>query len=454
MYKRYESYKDSGIEWIGEIPEHWTDYKLKQLFLLIGGNGFNEALQGKKEGDYPFYKVSDINFGEPVISEASNYVDRSDIIAHRWNVIPKNSILMAKIGEALRKNHRKVNNADCIIDNNMLALIPRNQLIDTWFAYYLFTKIDMDWYVNPGAVPSVNIRWLKNSRLFLMPESEQINIVNFLDHKTSEIDFLIADKEELIKKLEEYKQSIITEAVTKGLNPDVKMKDSGIEWIGEIPEHWSTVQLRRLLRSGSEGIKIGPFGSQLKLDDLEELGYKVYGQENLIKNNFQIGKRFLSPNKFNELDVYQILSGDLLISMMGTIGRSQIVPDDIETGIMDSHLIRLRFIKSVYATFIRDLFGGAYYVKYQTSMTSKGSIMAGLNSTIVKNIIVALPPYKEQKELSNYIYEKSRLCENLIGNIKEQILNLKQYRQSLIYEAVTGKIDVRDYQPERSEQLA
>ncbi|MFO7951914.1 MAG: restriction endonuclease subunit S, partial [Bacillota bacterium] len=238
MYRRYEKYKDSGIEWIGEVPEHWKGYKIKRLFGLLGGNGFNESLQGKKEGDYPFYKVSDINYGNTVIEKAGNYVDKNEVVANHWNIIPSESIITAKIGEALRKNHRKINKAECLIDNNMLALIPNELIIKKWLAYYLFCIIDMEWFVNPGAVPSVNIRWFRNSKLIIMPLSEQKAIANYLDHKTSEIDSLIADKETLIKKLEEYKQSIITEAVTKGLNPNVKMKDSGIEWIGEIPGHW------------------------------------------------------------------------------------------------------------------------------------------------------------------------------------------------------------------------
>jgi type I restriction enzyme S subunit len=108
-YKRYERYKDSGVEWIGDIPEHWELRRIKFIGTLYSGNGFKEELQGKEEGDYPFYKVSDINGDGKLVTFSNNYVDKDDIVNNRWNIIPQNSILFAKIGEALKKNHRKIN---------------------------------------------------------------------------------------------------------------------------------------------------------------------------------------------------------------------------------------------------------------------------------------------------------------------------------------------------------
>jgi type I restriction enzyme S subunit len=168
------------------------------------------------------------------------------------------------------------------------------------------------------------------------------------------------------------------------MKPYPKYKDSGVEWIGKVPEEWTPVRTRFLLQNGYQGIKIGPFGSALKLQDMVQDGIKVYGQENVIANDFQLGDRFISQNKFIEMLVYEIRSGDILITMMGTSGRCQIVPDDAKTGIIDSHLIRLRVNeKLILPTYFRLLIDESKYLRHQILMLGKGSIMHGLNSSII-----------------------------------------------------------------------
>ena len=123
--KRYESYKPSGISWIGEIPSHWFTPKFYQLFDFIGGKGFPAHLQGRSYGQYPFYKTSDINSNEIFIGTAANYVTDEDINYNSWNIIPEGAFIMSKIGAALRKNHRKITTRPCLIDNNLQALIKK-----------------------------------------------------------------------------------------------------------------------------------------------------------------------------------------------------------------------------------------------------------------------------------------------------------------------------------------
>lgn len=123
--RSYPRYKQSGVEWIGNIPEHWEETKIQYLLYVISGNGFPEDLQGRQEGRFPFFKVSDINFNGKSVSDAKNYVSEEDVLIRRWKVIPKQSILAPKIGEALRKNHRKINDIECLIDNNMMAIYSK-----------------------------------------------------------------------------------------------------------------------------------------------------------------------------------------------------------------------------------------------------------------------------------------------------------------------------------------
>ena len=149
--------KDSGIEWLGKVPKHWKIGKIRFAFSVTSGNGFPDDLQGKSEGKYPFYKVSDINLPGTNVSEANNYVSKEDVLTRRWNVILKGSILLAKIGAALAKNHRKVSLMDCLIDNNMMAVTPSDINGSLKYHYYLMSVIQMEWFSNPGAVPSVDM---------------------------------------------------------------------------------------------------------------------------------------------------------------------------------------------------------------------------------------------------------------------------------------------------------
>ncbi|AIX06444.1 MULTISPECIES: restriction endonuclease subunit S [Bacillus] len=218
----------------------------------------------------------------------------------------------------------------------------------------------------------------------------------------------------------------------------MRFKESNIKGIGAIPSHWEIKELKFCLLPGSEGIKIGPFGSALKSEMLIEEGYKVYGQENLIKDDFTLGHRFISEEKFKELEVYEISENDVLISMMGTIGKCKVVPPNIEKGIMDSHLIRIRFNENlILPEFAAYLIQDSYYIKVQIDLYSKGSIMSGLNSSIIKNLKLVLPSIEEQKVILKYIRKKNTQLNQLIDSKNFLIDLLNQQRQSIITEAVT-----------------
>jgi type I restriction enzyme S subunit len=204
--------KDSGIDWIGDIPAEWNIKQTKFLYDILNGNGFPIDLQGDKEGDVPFLKVSDINGENREIEFANNYVSYETIRKEKWNVIPEKSILMAKIGAALSKNHRKINNSKCLIDNNMQALVSRN--INLIYSYYLFSIIDMGWYDNGGPIPSINTIKLLNQKLPLPPSAEQQAIAAFLDKKCEDIAGIISDKRQSIETMKAYKKSLIYEYVT------------------------------------------------------------------------------------------------------------------------------------------------------------------------------------------------------------------------------------------------
>ena len=219
-------------------------------------------------------------------------------------------------------------------------------------------------------------------------------------------------------------------------------KDSGVEWIGEIPAGWECKCLRYLLLPGNHGIKIGPFGSALKSEYLTPDGYKVYGQENVINDDFERGFRHIDENKFQELEVYEILPGDLLITMMGTTGLAKLVPDKIKKGIMDSHLIRVRpDDNQVHPNFLQLLINDSTYIFYQKKLLSNGSIMEGLNSSIIKSFSIVLPSLSEQTAIASFLDRKTAEIDQLIANKEKLIALYEEEKTAIINRAVTRGLD-------------
>ena len=442
QYKKYERYKDTGVEWIGDIPEHWELRRIKFIGTLYSGNGFKEELQGKEEGDYPFYKVSDINGDGKLVTFSNNYVDKDDIVNNRWNIIPQNSILFAKIGEALKKNHRKINAYSCLIDNNIAALKPHEIVLDYNYFYYYFSCINAEWFVNPGTLPSINNTYLKNFIALLPSKNEQKIIANFLDQKTAEIDVLIADKEKLIELLQEKRQAIITETVTKGLNPNVKMKDSGIEWIGEIPEHWEVSKIKFTTyvkgRIGWQGLRADEF--------IDEGPYLVTGTDFVDGLVNWDSCYHISMERYNEAPPIQLRENDLLITKDGTIGKVAIVKNKPKYAILNSGIFVTRPKNSAYLTeFMYWILNSQVFNKFIQYM-SLGSTIVHLYQQTFENFSFPITNLNEQKTIAHFLDRKVAEIDGLISDIKLQIQKLKEYRQSLISEAVTGKIDVREFQ--------
>lgn len=219
----------------------------------------------------------------------------------------------------------------------------------------------------------------------------------------------------------------------------VEMKDSGIDWIGNIPKHWDVCRIKNILVNGKDGIKIGPFGSSLtnKVDGDGE--YKIYGQWNIVNKDFCAGKNYISEETFNDLSVYRIVAGDILVSMMGTIGKCAIIPNNIQQGIMDSHVIKIRLSELFIPAFFEYLYDkdNSGLISEQLNRVKKGSIMDGLNSTIVKNLTILLPPKEEQSHIANFLDKKCAEIDELIALQEQMIAQLTTYKQAVITETVT-----------------
>ncbi len=426
---RYDSYKDSGIDWIGKIPSHWMNTKYKFHTNILSGFPFKSELFDNEEG-FPILRIRDITSGSSETYYKGDYQEEY--------LIKRGDLLIGMDGDF---NIRWWNNFDVLLNQRCCSI----KEFDTVYRRFLFYVLPFDLRVINDLTYYTTVKHLSNSDIYnsslvIPPLPEQQQIVAFLDEKTALIDSLLEKTKQKIALLKEKRMALINEVVTKGLDPNVAMKDSGVEWIGEIPSHWEMKKVKYLIEEKG-GIKIGPFGSSLKLNTLTEEGIKVYGQGNVIKDDFTLGHRHIPLDRFNaDFKQYEIIEGDILITMMGTTGKSKVFKRDYKRGILDSHLLRLRFNRT---KFLSELFvvilQEGDYVYNQLSLSSKGSIMQGLNSSIVKELSIVTSSISEQHNISKYLEEQTQLIDDTIGVEEKRIELLKEYRQSLISEVVTGK---------------
>ena len=433
--KKYDSYKESGIDWIGEIPSHWEIKRFKSLFIEHSGNGFPHEFQGNETGDIPFYKVSSLNGDGQFVEHSNNYVSMDNVLKMKWNIVPANTILTAKIGESLRKNHRKISKTPSIIDNNCLGI--ESKMIDKKLAFYMLKIIDFDLFTNPGAVPSVSMEKLRYHIFPITNEKEeQSAIANYLDQKTTQIDDLIFKKEQFIQLLEEERVAVINQAVTKGLDPTVTMKDSGIEWLGEIPEHWSYSSLKWYSKIYSGGTPSKDVEDYWLNGTIPWLNSGCVNQWDITEVS-----DYITEEAFKNSSAKWIPNKSLVIALAGQ-GKTKgmVAQVQFETTCNQSLGVIVPNEK-IYNRFLQ------YWLKnnYQNIRSlGGGDKRDGLNLVMIGGIPIPVLPLNEQEKISNYLDSINLEIDSIKAKTEQEIELLKEYKTALISEVVTGKVDVRN----------
>jgi len=424
-FKRYERYKDSGIEWIGEIPEHWNISKLKYLTYCLDGKRIplSSEQRGEMQGDIPYWGANCI----------IDYVND-------W-IIDGEVVLLGEDGAPFFDKNKDVAfySNEKIWPNNHVHVLRALQSINAKLLTYILNTVDYRNYINGSTRDKLTQSEMKNILIQLPSAQEQKAIANFLDQKTAEIDGLIADKEKLNELLQEKRQAIITEAVTKGLNPNVRMKDSGIEWIGEIPEHWKVTKVKYYY-----DVCLGKMIQPNQEDYSDTLEYYLCAI-NVTWDGIDISN--LKEMWFSNEDKkkYSIKSGDLIVCEGGDAGRASIWDGSVENCYIQNAVHRVREKKSSSNKY---LYYWLYFLKhagYTDLICNKATIMHYTYEKFLNTILV-LPDLDEQRKIVYYLDEKIAEINSLKKEIEEQLQKLKEYRQSLISEAVTGKIDVREFE--------
>ncbi len=426
-YKAYPEYKDSGVEWLGEIPTDWTCKRLKYGVELYSQKVLSESAER-------YVGMENIASGTGkflVFDELS-----PDGISNRFC---KGDVLFGKLRPYLAKSW--LANFEGICSAEFLVL--RSKAFSAKFLnYYTLTEefvrqVDASTY--GSKMPRANWEFI-GSMMIPIPPMQSEKIATFLDHETTKIDTLIEKQQQLIQLLKEKRQAVISHAVTKGLNPNVKMRDSGIEWLGEVPEHWTVAKLsfryevllgKMLDERRVTGEHLGKY---LRNTDVQ---WDSINEEDLPEMDFL-------PVERNR---YSVTKGDLIVCEGGEIGRSAIWEKEYPC-FYQKALHRLRPLSEV-SDHTRFMFYSIFDAVHQERFLSGApkATIAHLPAETFRQYQFAFPPHEEQKAIAKYLDDRKYKFDVLHHEAKKQISLLQERRTALISAAVTGKIDVRDWVP-------
>jgi type I restriction enzyme S subunit len=403
--KRYPKYKDSGVEWIGEIPENWGLPKLKHLISdSFGGEVIDKSFWGE---------------GEETLYTTSKNIHKSDYTGfNNERRTTTDDLLLSRNGDGIVHIPPK----GCIY-TNVVQLVRIKNKIDRRFLWYslTFQIKPLNSFSNGDFIVSLNKEQWFNLLTPLPTFEVQHQIVSYLDRKTEGIDKLIQTKERKIELLKEYRTSLISKVVTKGLNPNVKMKDSGVEWIGEIPSHWEVKRLKYFCEM------------------VTEKGLPTEGDINISPENVEsnTGVCFNLYSEYSGEGV-RFSNGDILLNKL-RLYLKKILFTDYE-GYSMGEMIVLRVFNGINRFFFLSFFHQGLI--NQLDNQSTGVKLPRVSPEIIMNTNFPYPPHLEQKQIVSYLDEQTQLIDKTISIEERRIELLKEYRQSLISEVVTGKIKV------------
>lgn len=438
--KEYTKYKESNDIWLSKVPEHWTVSSLKHFVDIVSGYAFKSEDYSDDRG-IPIIRIGDISNTVDVLNAKKANPKNLDEL-ERF-IINRGDLLLAMTGATIGKNCMFNSDEIAYVNQRVGLLRGKGLLSQDYLKYFIDTPLFREFIsltCSGSAQENISTFQISELKFLLPPSEEQAKIIQYLDYQTSIIDELISKKQSLIELLKEKRQVIINETVTKGLNPNVKMKSSGIEWLGEIPEHWIVSKLKFLTSKIVDGAHFTPT-------------YVENGVPFLRVTDIQTKKINLDKVKFiPETEHIELVKrcnpekGDVLLSKNGTIGITKIVDWDWEFSIFVS-LCLIKFLPKLSPSYFIHFFNSSI-VDRQISDSSKTTSVTNLHLEKIKELVIAIPPdINEQIDLSNQLQFKLNEFDGLLERNIKSIEKLIEYRQSIIAEAVTGKIDVRDWEP-------
>ena len=429
---RYESYKDSGIQWLGEIPEHW---KISRLKYEVTFN--DEVLSDKTDLDYEilYIDISSVSFNQGIMQKEQMTFENSPSRARR--IVKSGDVIVSTVRTYL-KAIAQINNAEenLIVSTGFAVLRHKAELSPKFLGYWVQSENMINTIVAHSvgvSYPAINATDLVRLPIVKIPLPEQTAIADYLDNKLGEIDTLISKQETLLAKLAEQRTAMITHAVTKGLNAHAPMKNSGVAWLGEVPVHWETWKI-------THAIDLIGSGTTPKSDNAD-----YYDGEILWVTTSELRENFIDDTKqkitdyaiqdYSALKIYP--KNSVAIAMYGaTIGRLGILSKEAT---FNQACCVFGNSKNLHYKF---LFYWLWYRRPILISLSNGGGQPNLSQDDLKKLKIPLPPLPEQTAIANYLDDQTAKIDRLSDTVNQTIASLKEYRSALITQAVTGKIKV------------
>lgn len=439
-FPTYEEYKDSDVEWLGEVPSHWSMPPVYSRYEQVLGKMLD---QRKATGEHPTPYVRNVDVQwDQVNSDDLPLIDIEPTERERFT-IKNGDLLICEGGEVGRTAIWNGNDGEVAFQKAIHRLRPLDDTEDVRFFFYTMRfATAMQVFLansNPNTIPHLTGEQLRGYRLPKPPLDEQKAISAFLDAETSKIDSLVTEQQKLIELLKEKRQAVISHAVTKGLNPNAPMKPSGIQWLGEVPEHWNVCRFQHAITFQE--------GPGILAKDFHDHGIP------LVRVSGVKG-RWATLDGCNHLDPvlvakrwehFRLRKGDLIISASASMGTVSEVSDVAIGAVPYTGLIRLVAVKGKAAKdFIRSLVVSDIFVK-QIDLLKAGATIKHFGPTHLRQIRIPLPPEDEQQKIAEYIDAQLAKFDALEAEAERAIDLLQERCMALISAAVTGKIDVREY---------
>ena len=421
MMKQYDSYKDSGIEWIGKIPSHWEVSRFKDFASLRTDASDDDNKIGL----------------ENIEGKTGRFIETSTEFEGNGTAFQEGDIVYGKLRPYLQKVWLATFDGNAVGDFFVFRAKEncRNKLL-----FYIMISDGFTCMCNGATfgakMPRVSSDFIRGMHLYLPPMVEQDAMISYLDKKCEEIDNFIATQEKRVELLKELRQNIITHAVTRGINHDAPLKDSGVEWIGEVPEHW---EIKRIKHCAQIFGRIGFRGYTTQDLVLEGEGPITLSPSNMQGRMNYDSCTYLSWFKYNESPEIQIHNGDVLFVKTGsTYGKSAYVENLPMEATINPQIVVFKDFKDCNSKFFYYLLT-TDIVQSQVDNTVIGSTIPTIGQEKIRNYVIPIPPLSEQQEIVSYIESQTARLDKSIEKAEHQIELLQELKQSIITEVVTGK---------------
>jgi type I restriction enzyme S subunit len=442
---RYDEYEDSGADWLGGIPAQWDLIRLKFLVDFTGGGTPSKDNLEYWNGEIPWVSPKDMKAGR--VTETQNQITPQAVDESSTRLVEPGSVLIV-VRSGILKHTIPVatNEVEVALNQDLKAVTPREGLHSRYLTYLIKGRNDtlrLKWTKSGTTVESLEQERISNTQIPVPSFGEQRTIADYLDRETERIDALIEKKEQLIDLLEEKRTALISRVVTQGLDRDVEMQDSGVEWLGKIPAGWDVIKLRWLTENIEQG-----WSPNAEEREAPEDEWGVITLSAVKNGGFYSEEHKTLPDETEPKPKYEIQPGDFLLTRANTpelVGDVCLVRETREKLLMSDLVYRL--------VLREDLVDGRYLMywmisrsgRHQVERSARGSSksMVKVSQGHIKSWIAALPPLVEQRQIADYLDEKTDQLDTLVQKIEDSG-QLKEYRTALISAAVTGQIEVRE----------